>query len=1748
MSEGANAVHHQLREALENYIKAQYFGKSPILLSAIEDKLDREGVLYRRPYIESSKAYKSIKNGIQTSTLPDWMKEYFGKLADANLGVFQSPFCHQISALEQSILGQDIFVSTGTGSGKTECFIWPLMAKLADEARNQSACWKHRGVRAVVMYPMNALVSDQVSRLRRLIGDPDHRFVKIFRETCGNGVRRPQFGMYTGRTPYAGKTSWINEDQKLAATYESMLNPQSQEEREFLDELIREGRIPAKENLNDFLEKLRQGIHHPDPEDAELVTRFEMQEVCPDILITNYSMLEYMLLRPREEKIWEETKEWLKLDEKNKILFIIDEAHMYRGSSGGEVSYLIRRLFHKLGIDRSRVQFILTTASMPNSTADDQEAVHAFANALTAADGYHQFSYLTGELDPICPHDHIDIPIENFLAASPDSFEGDDINKLQALNSFWGPFKNGQTFGNVEECYHWLYEHLIDFTAFEKLMKKCRGEAVSLQELAQDIFPHVSEEDGLQAVSVLLAIATLARKEDGSVLFPARMHMLFRGLQGVFACTNPNCPRAHHQKGLTVGEVYFDNGTINCKACESKVYELYNDRRCGSLFFKGYALSDEFEKGGQTYLWHQPGSVDSSLMKEIHLYIPENGFKANTHKNISPCYLDMRSGFIDFQDDTLDGQPGIRKLYYSKYVAKGKPDIATFSVCPHCDQELSTMKLTPFSTRGNLAFYNLIQAQFHAQPAAKGKTGKLEKIPNEGRKVLLFSDSRQRAAKLARDLSDASTITAARQLAALGIDRMEKEQSEFSLNEFYSFFSMAAVENNVHVFGEDQQNELLTHGKKAVERYQKAKESGRDFRPRYTITDHASDDMKATLLRLYCSNYNTLTDTAVSWIEPTQAAMDDAIEELEDSGITVDEELFLEVFNAWILTACESSVALGHTIPDTLRLRIRPNFSNYGLTKNSTFSKKIIMLMGWDQNEDEKLIWEQVLQGNFLEPNQQNFHDTGKYYIDLSRVKPRFDFSHEWFRCEHCSRLTPYLLRGKCPRCKSAQVHVLTAQDKGALDFWRKPICDAVAGKQIRVLDTEEHTAQLSHKDQRDDLWSKTEEYELRFQDFLKPGQAPVDILSSTTTMEVGIDIGSLVAVGLRNIPPMRENYQQRAGRAGRRGSSLSTIVTYCEDGPHDAMYFANPVPMFRGDARRPWIDVKSEKIVQRHLSLLAIQAFLAEKGTSMDSIAATDFLDQNLLEFFNYLSSFEFEDQGMLVPQEEVQVLKSYKKPLVESLEKLEKKRNDHPELFDPQDGKKTGKKSLLDALYEEGIIPTYSFPKDVVSTYISGTNNQLLYQVERGLDMAIGEYAPGRSIVVDKETYEIGGLYVPFSAKDNDQLKTPARAFIEDPNYNKDVLTCAACGWFGLAADSKKKCPFCGNPSLSKMRPLLRPWGFAPKNGKSVEVAQLNESYSYPQPPIYSTIPDKNDVSALQGFSNIKMAIRSNQRIIMLNKGPGGKGFTVCCDCGAAVPAKNKDAIKNVKRPYWLGNLKTPCKHINHIDVNLGYDFITDMLVLEFKLDPNKLHISFDRKSWLNRGGQSLAEALRLAACNELDIEFGELVTGYRIRDGKGGSFLDIYLYDSLSSGAGYAVTVAQSIDKILDETRNILDCDCDSACYQCLKHYKNQNVHPLLDHQAAMDLLNWGQQGVVPDELTLSEQLKKIRELEGILLRAGVRLSVQNNKIMAQTKNGSTQIYVYPALRVRPVLPNTVSISDAELKYAKPMVLSRIMDKLE
>lgn len=1749
MPNGANSVHKQLRTELEDYIKSQYFGKSPILLSALSDHIDDEGLLYQKPFIESSPAYVIVQNGIKTASIEPWMKEYFLQLADAGIGVFPSPFAHQISALEAATRGKDLFVSTGTGSGKTECFMWPLLAKMADEARNSKASWAKRGVRTIIMYPMNALVSDQVSRLRRMIGDPDDKFITIFRDICGEDVRRPQFGMYTGRTPYPGALPSKNQDRKLEKTLARMSFPKNDSEKDFFNHLLKEGKIPAKSDMKQFLQGLHNSKHIPSDDDAELITRFEMQQFCPDILITNYSMLEYMLLRPREQKNWEDTREWLAKNTDNKLLFVIDEAHMYRGSAGGEVALLIRRFFHKLGISRDRVQFILTTASMPNKNQQDVDAVMTFANELTASDVSTQFCYLTGEREVIDGQLKYDIPTDLLLASDPSEFEDKDESKLSALLSFWNKIDGfDKRISELEPLCNWMYDNLIYYRPFHKLIQFCRGNAVSLGELSAGIFPNLSQENALKAVGVLLAIAPLAKNTKGSILFPARMHMLFKGITGVYACANEDCPCSHSEGGLTLGEVYLSDGHLICPHCGSVVYELYNDRRCGALFFKGYVLEYSTAPQDNVYLWRYPGQMIDCRMKEVHLFIPTDDFELPTKQGknaIKPCYLDVKSGFVNFSDDSSAGKPGIRKLYFCNYSIKGRPQIVTFPTCPHCRHQLSTSQLTSFSTRGNQSFFNLIKSQFQLQPAVSGKDNNPDKLPNEGRKVLLFSDSRQRAAKLARDMSDASDISAARQLFALAVCTMENQTVEHSMNSLYDFICLAAGQHHLHMFHDSERKKFSEDCESVVDNYRRCMKRGRDYLPKLTIAN-APIQMQEYILRLYSGGYNTLYDSATSWIEPTEQELFDSVDALEENNIMVSDEEFIELFNAWMLSICDISTAIGHTITDTVRLKVRPNYGGYGLDKDWEFSKVIRKIMGWNDRTETEMTWKRVFKKAFLDSAQP---DNGKLYVDLSRVKTRFDESHQWYKCEQCSELTPFMLKGKCPSCGASNIHPMEDNEYEALSFWRKPVYDALQGKPIHIIDTEEHTAQLSHKDQRDDLWSKTEQYELRFQDLIQDDETPVDILSSTTTMEVGIDIGSLVAVGLRNIPPMRENYQQRAGRAGRRGSSLSTIVTFCEDGPHDALYFKDPIPMFRGDPRRPWIDVRSEKLCQRHLGMVILQEFLMANHTSLDAVPAAVFLEDFLDDFKCFLANYLIDKDELLLPAGAAFHYAAFEDELKEAFDILREKCERHPELFGVGEGaKESDAKVLLDALYEEGIIPTYSFPKNVVSTYIPDMNGKIVYEVDRGLDVAIGEYAPGRAIVVDKQTYQIGGFFYPGSERRHGQSLTPARTYIDDPNYVKEIRSCDECGWFGLREEKVERCPFCGNRDLKLTREMMRPWGFAPRNAESIPNIQLSEEYTAVQQPLYSTLPDAEEMKLVSRCKNIRIASRTNQRIIMLNKGSDDKGFMVCKDCGAAMPGNDASVLNDINRPYKSNFARSKCQHRNAFNVNLGYDFVTDMLVLEFTIDDKIIDVRRRDNPWLSRAAQSLAEALRLSASKKLDVEFTELITGYRLRTGTDASYVDLYLYDSLSSGAGYAVSVAEAITELLTDMKELLStCDCGSACSKCLKHYRNQYVHGMLDRFAALQLLKWGVDGTEAPPIKRKNQINMIMPLASILEQSGCNIFVDGDIFVTGHNTKKKKVVVYPAMWVEPHNANTIYISDAYIKYAIPAAVQKILDSI-
>lgn len=1744
---GVKSTHDAIKNKLLDYINTVYLGKSDALREACETELQNQGVLYQAPYIEANHAYLTVENGLSTANLPEDVKKILISMAKMGLGVFESPYKHQLDSLEAYYQGKDLFVATGTGSGKTECFMWPMVSKLVLEQMQSPETWKVRGVRAIMLYPMNALVSDQLGRLRRMIGNGENGFHSLI-EGLALGCRVPQFGMYTGRTPYPG-TADQYQNYGLAETMDKDILQQPDEVKVKLREV---GKYPSKKNLAAFVARLKANeTYLTDPEDAELITRQEMHQFCPDILITNYSMLEYMLMRPIEKGIWDRTKTWLDSEPNNKLLFIIDEAHMYRGSSGGEVALLVRRVLHKLGIGRDRVQFILTSASVPPGKEEEQK-IYKFACDLSAqSEGNNTFALIKGTEEHVCINGNEFDPNE-LLSYDIDALQQEWDIKSDAIREFGRRvgFDLSCDFSDEKAVENWLYEQLQSCNPMLRIMKQTRGYATSFDKLASVTFPSVVPEIAEKATSALLAIAPLAKNTSGNVLYPARLHMMFRGLQGIFACSNPGCSHNNHDTAtLNLGRIHLKKTGTRCE-CGGMIYELVNERACGAVLIKGYINASEHTN---PFVWNEPGAQYTANMKEVHFYvIPTDGsYKRSGDEKVA--WINAITGRLDeFNDHT--GDPGFVQVAYCDTEIKGRPDVWTFKTCPKCGKQ--HFAATDFATKGNEPFFNLVSEQFYVQPPVP----KYKDLINEGRKVLLFSDSRQRAAVLARDLTRAADEDAMKKALTVAVHELqewaERERKVPTLNLLYVVFLKVAYENNLRFFYGNNEEQLLQALQLMENKYSRAKKRGKelDYETLAKISFKSiPDQYYEHLLRQLCSNFRSLTDAGLCWIEPCDISgtFDEIEESFEDANIDMSIDEFKILFAAWAAEIMTSQYAVGSEIDDEIRRRLT-KIQRLGVEDESKLPVRIKKRLEEKSYTKAQISVITEALAHYL---VQGVHTSAKY-LNTDMVALRFGEEHEWYKCPRCSSVFPYVLWEKCALCGKGVSKKMLEEDFEGIEFWRRPVLRAVHGDPQALMtriNTEEHTAQLSHKDQRQKTWSTTEDFEMRFQNVHVDNDRPVDVLSCTTTMEVGIDIGSLAAVGLRNIPPMRENYQQRAGRAGRRSAAISTIVTYTDNRPHDSYYFHNPAKIISGDPRTPWIDVGNKKLAYRHFSVICVTEFFDNMGIGADTIGICEFVENRYGEFTGFIVRIKKQDFDLdaLIPSEVEFDINEFKIHFLEQLTNLKKLVEGFPGEYRDDD---ENEKSVLDTFLECGIFPTYSFPKDVVGFYVENSKGtKIVQKPERALEMAISEYAPGRLVVINKTTYKSGGIYSFHSKYRSDEQEHPARPFFESQEYFKPLYYCSnsACNWMGL--EYQKSCPFCGKDSIEQQN-LLKPWGFAPVDGISSREADAESEMTYAEEPCYSITPAENEMVVPDGFDNLRYSKRSGDPLIILNKGPKSAGFMVCKDCGAAVPGDDESLLTRIRKPYRHPHRIYECHHPAGRIVNtyLGNQFLTDMVVYEFTLDSDRINVE-PSGLWIRRAGQTLAEAMTLAGGRLLDIEFNEIKSGYRLRYSPENhkTYIDIFLFDSLSSGAGYCSALAERTNELMEITRNVLEncpAGCDSACHECLMHYWNQRVHAMLDRSAALDLLNWCEDSVLPAALPYDEQDKLLSPLNA--LNAEFKIIGTGTKHYIKTANQQREIVAYPAMwsEYSDLLPRgAVAVSDKLLKYALPNVDALIRTKL-
>jgi hypothetical protein len=729
--------------------------------------------------------------------LPPAALEAFERLSSGGLSnplLFDPPYSHQAQAIRTIIKDQkNLMIMTGTGSGKTESFLLPILGKFAIEAKEKPKQFAdYSAVRAMVLYPMNALVNDQLGRLRLLFGDT--RAVSMFQEWSGRAAR---FARYTSRTPYAGvRTSkkdgnrlksigeFFVEMEDAAARYEAGQPIDPNEDRrafELYGKLRNKGKWPAKPSVAEWFGSgkwMPNGVRKRAitlENDAELMTRDEVQVAAPDLLITNYSMLEYMMMRPIERTIFDQTRQWLDECPDEKFLIVLDEAHLYRGAQGAEVGLLLRRLRDRLGVSESRVQVICATASF---SKEGKERAGEFGEQLTGV-GAATFVPVSGSLQlrPNATIGH-EADLAALNAVDFEGFYSEDLSKRAAAAAPFLNFRGVTPTGNPDAD---LQTALLTYGPFSTLVNETMQMARSFDELRELVFKQADPRQAGRAINALLAMGSMARLNAGDAsLLPCRIHAYNRGLPGLWACLDPNCTEIVADGASPIGKLYSQPHD-RC-ACGSRILEYFTCRYCGTSYARGYAHSVEnpshiYSEAGQT-LRTSDGLMLEFQPLDLLLEAPDDLTKGK------PAQLDLISGVIGAKNPgtrsrTIYLRPDVAGLAAAKISEEGVVEdddvddgtaggaAGQFIPCGCCGKSMrGRASVQDHMTKGDQPFQALVSAQIKVQPP--NPTPATEFAPLRGRKVLVFSDSRQVAARLAPSLQVFSLRDSLRALLPYG--------------------------------------------------------------------------------------------------------------------------------------------------------------------------------------------------------------------------------------------------------------------------------------------------------------------------------------------------------------------------------------------------------------------------------------------------------------------------------------------------------------------------------------------------------------------------------------------------------------------------------------------------------------------------------------------------------------------------------------------------------------------------------------------------------------------------------------------------------------------------------------------------------------------------------------------------------------------------------------------------------------------
>ena len=1723
----------QLHRALSDYIEATYHISAPSLIRQRKQLLAQPGIIHQIPYLESTPRYQTGEYLAEMKGLPTAALEAFLSVSKKDGTrpqlVYDPPYSHQSDAIRGCLIDRrNLVIMTGTGSGKTESFLLPILGKLAYEAKSQPDSFNAlSGMRALVLYPMNALVNDQLGRLRGLFGDP--RIVELFESWS---ARPPRFARYTSRTPYAGirtaqkDTSRLKSFDEFYADIERRSRSDDSEEREkarrLLSELKEHGKWPAKPDLAAWLgtkgsrwQNSRTGEFQRAvtlPKDSELLTRHEAQAAPPDLLVTNYSMLEYMLMRPIERPIFDRTREWLESNPEESFLVVLDEAHLYRGAGGAEVGLLIRRLRDRLRIAKDQLQVICATASF-----QDREYAPTFGAQLSGNPA-NTFVPITGLLDLKTGDARgtkadaeilSSVDIEQFYHATTDAQR---INAVQPLLEY-----RGVSVGDTAESA--LYDGLSDFGPMKLLINSTMKEAQPIGELGKEIFPAVDVGKGNSALTSLMALGSVARKEPNTLgLLPCRIHNFFRGLPGLWVCMDPDCSEVGEEaRGEICGKMY-GQPREQCK-CGARVLELYTCRNCGTAYAKAY--TDNVL--APSVLWGEPGqrlrmeTGETEPLLAIDLLLeepPDDGSIEVADYDLETGRLNprmpgqrMRSVFIrdgrvsdsldEDEDAPIDGE-----------------SCAEFKRCAICKKtaQFGRSAVQDHQTKGDQPFQALVSRQVQIQPPAPVEASSF--APLQGRKVLTFSDSRQVAARLAPNLQLYTDRDSLRPLVAWGYRRLQGLASMerlLNLDDLYLAVLLASKSLNVRLRPEVKSGESFGADRTVAE----AVENGAledDAKLLELCMELRSERPPEALL---ANVVTTVRDRFLGFEALALASFAERrdhtakLELLPDiPGLIDTAEAKVGLARAWLRCWQGRGFWLNAMPPSWWK---RPRSQGVSIDGQKGKFAAMATVLGdkaaqkvfWDQWSPELLKW-------FTE-------DTGGGGRRLRGNQVTLMFEGPWAHCVNCKSVhRPTSGLSHCLDCGGTGVRALDPDSDlvflARKGFYRKAVTEAleVPPRQPMALIAAEHTAQLNAP-QNEDVFSKAEENELLFQDIRLERDGvratAIDVLSSTTTMEVGIDIGALSGVALRNMPPSRANYQQRSGRAGRRGNAVATVVAFGSADSHDEHYFSEPDGMIRGDVVDPILTLDNADIVRRHIRAFLLQNYHQDRIPEIDPDMRHDLFSVlgTVSEFRSgesILSRADFEKWlteneeplkvrvGSWIPEE---LSKEDREGLLEKMKEdclaavngairygtgepgadgvsdpdEATGTEDAPEQGEEQSQQSWNSGKLLDRLLYCGILPRYAFPTDVATFHVFDQARStsfrpiMRFAPSQGLSVALSQYAPGKQVWISGKCYTSGAIYSPMR-DERFEAWAAKRIYME----------CSDCGFARTFETTEvdrgeiRDCEACGGDgSFGPGRAWLRPPGFA----HPVDVEEVTSPDDMPETS-YATrakltmgTPDES-----AGWVTINDRVRilaDRQHLLVSNTGPKKDGYTYCTSCGRIESSHERKPKLNSahRKPYPEKDSKTVCEGVNPTrHLVLGTDFITDIALFSLSVkSPLSLRPGH---SSTNVALRTVSEALAKAACLLLEIEGGELMAEFRpalTPEGKRGSEAEIFLYDTLAGGAGFSRLLADRGQELLEKALVLLKAcleTCDASCYRCLRSYKNKFEHSLLDRHVGAELLEY------------------------------------------------------------------------------------------